>query len=100
MQLFCFSTKIQVALWMAGKTCGICGKYDAEIEREYQTPGGYLAKDAVSFGHSWIISEDPCAGGTKSPTYINIIAFNSLINHISTWFILVVAQSSWVLLFL
>ncbi|NWZ33882.1 VIT2 protein, partial [Brachypodius atriceps] len=57
--------EIQVALWMAGKTCGICGKYDAEIEREYQTPGGYLAKDAVSFGHSWIISEDPCAGACK-----------------------------------
>ncbi|NXU44176.1 VIT2 protein, partial [Drymodes brunneopygia] len=57
--------EIQVAFWMAGKTCGICGKYDAEIEREYQTPSGYLAKDAVSFGHSWIISEDPCAGACK-----------------------------------
>ncbi|NXK61192.1 VIT2 protein, partial [Sylvietta virens] len=57
--------EVQVAFWMAGKTCGICGKYDAEIEREYQTPSGYLAKDAVSFGHSWIISEDPCAGACK-----------------------------------
>ncbi|XP_068056017.1 vitellogenin-2-like [Anomalospiza imberbis] len=57
--------EIQLAFWMAGKTCGICGKYDAEIEREYQTPSGYLAKDAVSFGHSWIISEDPCAGACK-----------------------------------
>ncbi|KAF2984427.1 hypothetical protein EK904_003371 [Melospiza melodia maxima] len=63
--------EIQVAFWMAGKTCGICGKYDAEIEREYQTPSGYLAKDAVSFGHSWIVSEDPCTGGTKISTYIN-----------------------------
>ncbi|XP_066048653.1 vitellogenin-2-like [Chamaea fasciata] len=57
--------EIQAAFWMAGKTCGICGKYDAEIDREYQTPSGYLAKDAVSFGHSWIISEDPCAGACK-----------------------------------
>ncbi|NXE33022.1 VIT2 protein, partial [Ptilorrhoa leucosticta] len=57
--------EIQVAFWMAGKTCGICGKYDAEVEREYQMPSGYLAKDAVSFGHSWIISEDPCAGACK-----------------------------------
>ncbi|XP_074007518.1 vitellogenin-2-like [Numenius arquata] len=57
--------KIQVAFWMAGKTCGICGKYDAEKEREYQMPSGYLAKDAVSFGQSWIISEDPCAGACK-----------------------------------
>ncbi|NXY14819.1 VIT2 protein, partial [Atrichornis clamosus] len=57
--------EIQVAFWMAGKTCGICGKYDAEMEREYQMPSGYLAKDAVSFGQSWIISEDPCAGACK-----------------------------------
>ncbi|NXG57933.1 VIT2 protein, partial [Hemiprocne comata] len=57
--------EIQVAFWMAGKTCGICGKYDAEKDREYQMPSGYLAKDAVSFGQSWIISEDPCAGACK-----------------------------------
>ncbi|NXP35714.1 VIT2 protein, partial [Leiothrix lutea] len=57
--------EIQAAFWMTGKTCGICGKYDAEIEREYRTPSGYLAKDPVSFGHSWIISEDPCAGACK-----------------------------------
>ncbi|NWR50671.1 VIT2 protein, partial [Regulus satrapa] len=57
--------EIQVAFWMAGKTCGMCGKYDAEREREYQTPSGHLAKDAESFGHSWIISEDPCAGACK-----------------------------------
>ncbi|XP_014794538.1 PREDICTED: vitellogenin-2-like [Calidris pugnax] len=57
--------EIQVAFWMAGKTCGICGKYDAEREREYQMPSGYLAKDAVSFGQSWIIAEDPCAGACK-----------------------------------
>ncbi|NXU55037.1 VIT2 protein, partial [Turnix velox] len=57
--------EIKIAFWMAGKTCGICGKYDAEKEREYQMPSGYLAKDAVSFGQSWIISEDPCAGACK-----------------------------------
>ncbi|NXS59613.1 VIT2 protein, partial [Brachypteracias leptosomus] len=57
--------EIQVAFWMTGKTCGICGKYNAEKEREYQMPSGYLAKDAVSFGQSWIISEDPCAGACK-----------------------------------
>ncbi|NXY91476.1 VIT2 protein, partial [Alcedo cyanopectus] len=57
--------EIQVAFWMAGKTCGICGKYDAEKEREYQMPSGYLAKEAVSFAQSWIISEDPCAGDCK-----------------------------------
>uniref|UniRef100_A0A8B9EU46 Phosvitin n=1 Tax=Anser cygnoides TaxID=8845 RepID=A0A8B9EU46_ANSCY len=56
---------IQVALWMAGKTCGICGKYDAECEQEYRMPNGYLAKDAVTFGHSWILEETPCRGACK-----------------------------------
>ncbi|PKK27936.1 vitellogenin-2-like [Columba livia] len=57
--------EIQVAFWMAGKTCGVCGKYDAEKQREYQMPSGYLAKDPGSFGQSWIISEDTCAGACK-----------------------------------
>lgn len=56
---------------MAGKTCGICGKYDAECEQEYRMPNGYLAKDAVSFGHSWILEEAPCKGSMK--TMINLI---------------------------
>ncbi|XP_042675434.1 vitellogenin-2-like [Centrocercus urophasianus] len=57
--------EIQVAFWMVGKTCGICGKYDAEKKREYQMPSGYLAKDAVSFAQSWVISEDVCTGACK-----------------------------------
>ncbi|XP_031460429.1 vitellogenin-2-like [Phasianus colchicus] len=57
--------EIQVAFWMVGKTCGICGKYDAEKKREYQMPSGYLAEDAVSFAQSWVISEDTCTGACK-----------------------------------
>nr|AAL01527.1 vitellogenin [Larus argentatus] len=60
-----YTFRIQVALWMAGKMCGICGKYDAECEEEYRMPNGYLAKDAVSFGHSWILEEKPCTGACK-----------------------------------
>ncbi|NXS59608.1 VIT2 protein, partial [Brachypteracias leptosomus] len=60
-----YTFRIQVALWMAGKTCGICGKYDAECEQEYRMPNGYVAKDAVSFGHSWILEEKPCTGACK-----------------------------------
>lgn len=59
------SLKVQVAFWMAGKTCGICGKYDAEKEQEFQMPSGSVAKDAVSFAQSWILSEKPCAGACK-----------------------------------
>ncbi|NXJ06864.1 VIT2 protein, partial [Odontophorus gujanensis] len=57
--------KIQVAFWMVGKTCGICGKYDAEKKMEYQMPSGYLAKDAKAFAHAWVISEDTCTGACK-----------------------------------
>ncbi|NWT96600.1 VIT2 protein, partial [Urocynchramus pylzowi] len=60
-----YTFRIQVALWMAGKMCGLCGKYDAECEQEYRMPNGYVAKDAVSFGHSWILEERPCRGGCK-----------------------------------
>ncbi|XP_037260290.1 vitellogenin-2-like [Falco rusticolus] len=60
-----YTFRIQVALWMAGKMCGMCGKYDAECEQEYRMPNGYLAKDAVSFGHSWILEEKPCTGACK-----------------------------------
>ncbi|KAM6396382.1 vitellogenin-2-like [Pluvialis apricaria] len=60
-----YTFRIQVALWMAGKMCGMCGKYDAECEQEYRMPNGYIAKDAVSFGHSWILEEKPCTGACK-----------------------------------
>ncbi|NWZ94228.1 VIT2 protein, partial [Nesospiza acunhae] len=60
-----YTFRIQVALWMAGKMCGLCGKYDAECEQEYRMPNGYVAKDAVSFGHSWILEERPCRGACK-----------------------------------
>ncbi|XP_021259986.1 vitellogenin-2-like [Numida meleagris] len=65
--------EVRVAFWMVGKTCGICGKYDAEKKREYQMPSGYLAKDAVSFAQSWVISEDTCTGACKlQRKFVNI----------------------------
>ncbi|NXF06590.1 VIT2 protein, partial [Smithornis capensis] len=57
--------RIQVALWMAGKMCGICGRYDAECKQEYRMPNGYVAKNAVSFGHSWLLEEKACRGACK-----------------------------------
>ncbi|NXX30013.1 VIT2 protein, partial [Nicator chloris] len=56
--------KIQVPLWMAGKMCGLCGKYDAECEQEFRMPNGRVAKDAVSFGNSWLL-EGTCRGACK-----------------------------------
>lgn len=58
---------------MAGKMCGLCGKYDAECEQEYRMPNGYVTKDAVNFGHSWIVEERPCRGGMQA--LINFISY-------------------------
>lgn len=57
-----FSMKVQVSPWLAGKVSGICGKFDAETEQEFQTATGYLAKDAVSFVQSWVEDSDMYKG--------------------------------------
>uniref|UniRef100_A0A3Q2DNR5 VWFD domain-containing protein n=2 Tax=Cyprinodon variegatus TaxID=28743 RepID=A0A3Q2DNR5_CYPVA len=45
---------------MKGKTCGLCGKGDGEIRQEYRTPNGRVAKNSVSFAHSWILPAESC----------------------------------------
>jgi hypothetical protein len=45
---------------MKGQTCGICGKADGEVRQEFRTPNGQLAKDAVSYAHSWVIPAENC----------------------------------------
>ncbi|NXM52113.1 VIT2 protein, partial [Illadopsis cleaveri] len=60
-----YTIRIQVPLWMTGKMCGLCGKYDAERKQEYRMPSGRVAKDAMSFGNSWILEEKPCRGGCE-----------------------------------
>ncbi|XP_026053862.1 vitellogenin-like [Carassius auratus] len=57
--------KIQVADWMKGRTCGICGKADGEIRQEYTTPSGYLTKSPVSFAHSWVLSAESCRDASQ-----------------------------------
>ncbi|XP_051763594.1 vitellogenin-like [Ctenopharyngodon idella] len=57
--------KIQVADWMKGQTCGLCGKADGEIEQEYTTPSGYLTKSSVSFAHSWVLPAESCRDASQ-----------------------------------
>ncbi|KAL2090118.1 hypothetical protein ACEWY4_014806 [Coilia grayii] len=57
--------KVNVADWMKGQTCGICGKADGEIRQEYSTPSGYLTKSPVSFAHSWVLSSESCRDNTQ-----------------------------------
>uniref|UniRef100_A0A672PPL1 Vitellogenin-like n=1 Tax=Sinocyclocheilus grahami TaxID=75366 RepID=A0A672PPL1_SINGR len=57
--------KIQVADWMKGQTCGLCGKADGEIRQEYTTPSGYLTKNSVSFAHSWVLPAESCRDASQ-----------------------------------
>ncbi|KAJ1171295.1 hypothetical protein NDU88_003158 [Pleurodeles waltl] len=49
--------QVRPALWMKGKTCGVCGHHDDEREQEYQMPDGFVAKDEEHFVQSWITAE-------------------------------------------
>ncbi|XP_073699923.1 vitellogenin-like [Garra rufa] len=57
--------KIQVADWMKGQTCGLCGKADGEIRQEYTTPSGYLTKSSVNFAHSWVLPAESCRDASQ-----------------------------------
>lgn len=55
--------KIRASAWLAGKLRGACGNFDAETEKEFQTPTGYIAKDAMSFVQSWVADSTSKYGG-------------------------------------
>uniref|UniRef100_A0AAY4DYU4 Phosvitin n=1 Tax=Denticeps clupeoides TaxID=299321 RepID=A0AAY4DYU4_9TELE len=52
--------KIEVADWMRGHTCGLCGRADGEIKQEFYTPSSFVTKNAVSFAHSWVLPSQTC----------------------------------------
>ncbi|MEQ2219118.1 hypothetical protein XENOCAPTIV_012865 [Xenoophorus captivus] len=62
--------KIKVADWMKGKTCGLCGKADGEVRQEYHTPNGRVAKNSVSFAHSWILPANSCRDASGKTKYV------------------------------
>ncbi|MGH0139050.1 UNVERIFIED_CONTAM: hypothetical protein FKN15_070977 [Acipenser sinensis] len=57
--------KIQAGSSMKGKTCGVCGRGDGETRKEYQMPGGCVAKSSDSFAQSWVITGDSCSDDCK-----------------------------------
>ncbi|RXN00829.1 Vitellogenin [Acipenser ruthenus] len=57
--------KIQVGSSMKGKTCGVCGRGDGETRKEYQMPGGCVARSSDSFAQSWVITGDSCSDDCK-----------------------------------
>uniref|UniRef100_A0A8C5QER8 Phosvitin n=1 Tax=Leptobrachium leishanense TaxID=445787 RepID=A0A8C5QER8_9ANUR len=58
-------SQIDTSAWMRGKTCGMCGRHDDEIEQEFEMPNGLIAKDAKSFADSWSLIDDTCTGACK-----------------------------------
>ncbi|XP_048107993.1 LOW QUALITY PROTEIN: vitellogenin-like [Alosa alosa] len=57
--------RVNVADWMKGQTCGVCGKADGETRQEYSTPSGYQTKSSVSFVHSWVLPAESCRDSTQ-----------------------------------
>ena len=57
-------SQVKLADWMKGQTCGLCGKADGEVRQEFRTPNGHLAKDTVSYAHSWVIPAESCQDAT------------------------------------
>nr|AAI54733.1 Vtg2 protein [Danio rerio] len=67
--------KIQVADWMKGQTCGLCGKADGEIKQEYTTPSGYLTESSVSFAHSWVLPAESCRNASQCRMKLESVKF-------------------------
>lgn len=71
---------------MKGQTCGLCGKADGEIRQEYHTPNERLAKNAVSYAHSWVMAGKSCrdaTGNTYSTSFTCFIyTLNGKMQHI------------------
>lgn len=57
---FDLNLQVQVVDWMKGQTCGLCGKADGEMRQEYHMPSGHMAKNAVTYAHSWILGAKSC----------------------------------------
>lgn len=72
----CFFSPPQVKVmdWMRGQTCGLCGQADGEFRQEYRTPNKRIAKNAVSFAHSWVVPATTCQNA-DSNIYLRFIYF-------------------------
>ncbi|XP_061152871.1 vitellogenin 2 [Syngnathus typhle] len=57
--------KVRVVDWMRGQMAGICGKADGEIRQEFRTPNTRLAKNAVSYAHSWVLPSKSCRDNSE-----------------------------------
>ncbi|XP_049577313.1 vitellogenin 2 isoform X2 [Syngnathus scovelli] len=57
--------KVRVVDWMRGQMAGICGKADGEIRQEFRTPNTRLAKNAVSYAHSWVLPAESCRDNSE-----------------------------------
>ncbi|XP_053287447.1 vitellogenin-1 [Pleuronectes platessa] len=74
------SWKVKVVDWMKGKTCGLCGKADGEVQQEYRTPSGRLTKNAVSYAHSWVLPAESCRDSTECRMKLESVQLQKQLN--------------------
>uniref|UniRef100_A0A672JK11 Uncharacterized protein n=1 Tax=Salarias fasciatus TaxID=181472 RepID=A0A672JK11_SALFA len=72
--------KVQVAHWMKGKTCGLCGPADGEVRQGYRKPDKSLTRDPVSFAHSWVLGGDSCRDTTQCLMRLESVKLEKQVN--------------------
>ncbi|XP_053549158.1 LOW QUALITY PROTEIN: vitellogenin-like [Bombina bombina] len=56
------TTKITIAPWLQGKTCGLCGNSDGQLQNDFLKPDHKKAKSCNSLVHSWMLPDNSCSG--------------------------------------
>ncbi|XP_067894136.1 vitellogenin 3, phosvitinless [Heterodontus francisci] len=57
--------KVSVMPWMAGSTCGLCGRSDSQGRDEYQQPNKQTTMEILKFAHSWLLPGENCKDACK-----------------------------------
>uniref|UniRef100_A0A8C2WKQ8 Otogelin n=1 Tax=Cyclopterus lumpus TaxID=8103 RepID=A0A8C2WKQ8_CYCLU len=54
------SVYIKLSPEFVGRTCGLCGNFNADVQDDLKTSYGVLTHDVEMFGNSWVAAEDVC----------------------------------------
>ncbi|KAM4642191.1 vitellogenin-1-like [Discoglossus pictus] len=64
------STKITIAQWLKGKTCGICGNSDGQRQNDLLKPNQQKARSCNSLVHSWMLPDNSCSGSMLARKFV------------------------------
>ncbi|XP_053326328.1 vitellogenin-1-like [Spea bombifrons] len=56
------TSKIMIASWMRGSTCGVCGNADGLQDNDLRKPNGEAARSCSGLVRSWTLADNSCRG--------------------------------------